>query len=164
MADLVNAVAIGALAGGSGLVFPVVLIPIYAVPRAFLRPLLFAHRAFRADEKSSRIVAPGREAHGGARNRCSALTQAAAPAPDTTASSAGRRARAGDPARGQLPIAELKGTATQYLIAEYLALDLMPCRRDVFAARQGDRRELDHAGRAAACSRRRAIRRRPSLH
>jgi len=36
MADLINAVAIGALIGGSGIVFPVVMIPIYAVPRAFL--------------------------------------------------------------------------------------------------------------------------------
>jgi hypothetical protein len=36
MADLVNAVAIGFLLGGSGIVFPIVLIPIYAVPRAFL--------------------------------------------------------------------------------------------------------------------------------
>ena len=36
MADLVNAVAIGVTIGGSGLVFPIVLIPVYAVPRAFL--------------------------------------------------------------------------------------------------------------------------------
>jgi hypothetical protein len=38
MADLVNAVLIGVLTGGGGggLVFPAVLIPIYAVPRAFL--------------------------------------------------------------------------------------------------------------------------------
>jgi hypothetical protein len=36
MADLVNAVAIGALLGGNGIVFPIVMIPIYAVPRAFL--------------------------------------------------------------------------------------------------------------------------------
>jgi hypothetical protein len=38
MADLVNAVAIGTLTGGGGggIVFPIVLIPIYAVPRAFL--------------------------------------------------------------------------------------------------------------------------------
>jgi hypothetical protein len=38
MADLVNAVAIGALTGGGGggIVFPIVLIPVYAVPRAFL--------------------------------------------------------------------------------------------------------------------------------
>jgi hypothetical protein len=38
MADLINAVAIGALTGGGGggIVFPIVLIPIYAVPRAFL--------------------------------------------------------------------------------------------------------------------------------
>ena len=38
MADLVNAVAIGFLTGGAsgGIVFPIVLIPVYAVPRAFL--------------------------------------------------------------------------------------------------------------------------------
>lgn len=38
MADLVNAIMIGSLTGGAGggIVFPLVLIPIYAVPRAFL--------------------------------------------------------------------------------------------------------------------------------
>lgn len=38
MADLADAVAIGALTGGGGggIVFPLVLIPIYGVPRAFL--------------------------------------------------------------------------------------------------------------------------------
>jgi hypothetical protein len=38
MADLIDAVAIGALtgSGGGGIVFPIVLIPIYGVPRAFL--------------------------------------------------------------------------------------------------------------------------------
>ena len=38
MADLVNAVLIGTLTGGGGggIVFPAVLIPVYAVPRAFL--------------------------------------------------------------------------------------------------------------------------------
>jgi hypothetical protein len=38
MADLINAVAVGALTGGGGggIVFPIVLIPIYGVPRAFL--------------------------------------------------------------------------------------------------------------------------------
>ncbi len=38
MADLVNAVVLGTLTGGgaSGIVFPTVLIPVYAVPRAFL--------------------------------------------------------------------------------------------------------------------------------
>jgi hypothetical protein len=38
MADLINAVAIGVLTGGGGggIVFPIVLIPIYAVPRALL--------------------------------------------------------------------------------------------------------------------------------
>jgi hypothetical protein len=38
MADMVNAVVLGALTGGGGggIVFPTVLIPTYAVPRAFL--------------------------------------------------------------------------------------------------------------------------------
>lgn len=36
MADLVNAVTLGTLSGGVGIVFPVVMIPIYGVPRAFL--------------------------------------------------------------------------------------------------------------------------------
>jgi len=38
MADLVNAVVLGTLTGGGagGFVFPIVLIPVYAVPRAFL--------------------------------------------------------------------------------------------------------------------------------
>lgn len=38
MADLVNAVTLGALTGGGGggIVFPIVLIPVYAVPRALL--------------------------------------------------------------------------------------------------------------------------------
>jgi hypothetical protein len=37
MADLINAVALGTLTGGaSGIVFPIVLIPAYGVPRAFL--------------------------------------------------------------------------------------------------------------------------------
>ncbi len=38
MADLINAVALGALTGGGGggIVFPIVLIPIYAVPRLLL--------------------------------------------------------------------------------------------------------------------------------
>jgi hypothetical protein len=38
MADLINAVLLGALTGGGGggIVFPLVLIPVYAVPRAFL--------------------------------------------------------------------------------------------------------------------------------
>ena len=37
MADLVDAVALGTLTGGAGgIVFPIVLIPVYAVPRAFL--------------------------------------------------------------------------------------------------------------------------------
>ena len=36
MADLVNAVTMGVLTGGAGFVFPIILIPAYAVPRAFL--------------------------------------------------------------------------------------------------------------------------------
>jgi hypothetical protein len=37
MADLINAVALGTLTGGGGgIVFPIVLIPTYGVPRAFL--------------------------------------------------------------------------------------------------------------------------------
>jgi hypothetical protein len=37
MADLVDAVVLGTLTGGAGgIVFPIVLIPVYAVPRAFL--------------------------------------------------------------------------------------------------------------------------------
>jgi hypothetical protein len=36
MADFVNAVTIGASIQGSGIVFPIVMIPIYAVPRGFL--------------------------------------------------------------------------------------------------------------------------------
>jgi hypothetical protein len=37
MADLLNALALGALTGGGGgIVFPIVLIPVYAVPRAIL--------------------------------------------------------------------------------------------------------------------------------
>ena len=36
MADLVNALALGALTGGGGIVFPTVLIPVYGVPRALL--------------------------------------------------------------------------------------------------------------------------------
>lgn len=36
MADLVNAVTLGTLSGGAGIVFPIVMIPIYGVPRAFL--------------------------------------------------------------------------------------------------------------------------------
>ena len=38
MADLVNAVVLGALTNGGagGIVFPIVLIPVYGVPRVFL--------------------------------------------------------------------------------------------------------------------------------
>ncbi len=36
MADLINAVTLGTLTGGGGIVFPIALIPAYGVPRAFL--------------------------------------------------------------------------------------------------------------------------------
>ena len=38
VADLINAVALGTITGGGagGIVFPIVLIPAYGVPRAFL--------------------------------------------------------------------------------------------------------------------------------
>jgi hypothetical protein len=36
MADIIDALALGALSGATGIVFPIVMIPIYAVPRGFL--------------------------------------------------------------------------------------------------------------------------------
>jgi hypothetical protein len=36
MADLINAVTLGALFGGAGIVFPTVMIPVYGVARGFL--------------------------------------------------------------------------------------------------------------------------------
>jgi len=53
MADLVNAVTIGTLTGGGGggIVFPIVLIPIYAVPRAFL---IHSHSLIGLLRKTSR--------------------------------------------------------------------------------------------------------------
>ena len=36
MADIVDALALGAYIGATGIVFPIVMIPVYAVPRAFL--------------------------------------------------------------------------------------------------------------------------------
>jgi hypothetical protein len=57
MADLVNAVTLGALTGGGGggIVFPIVLIPIYAVPRAFL---IHSYSLIGLLRKTSRRPAP----------------------------------------------------------------------------------------------------------
>jgi hypothetical protein len=57
MADLVNAVALGALTGGGGggIVFPIVLIPTYAVPRAFL---VHSYSLIGLLRKTSRHSAP----------------------------------------------------------------------------------------------------------
>ncbi|HEV2954606.1 MAG TPA: hypothetical protein VGX95_00675 [Xanthobacteraceae bacterium] len=57
MADLVNAVIIGALTGGGGggIVFPIVLIPIYAVPGAFL---VHSYSLIGLLRKTSRRSAP----------------------------------------------------------------------------------------------------------
>jgi hypothetical protein len=65
MADLVNAVAIGALTGGGGggIVFPLVLIPTYAVPRAFL---VHSYSLIGLLRKTSRQRAPGESLHYGA--------------------------------------------------------------------------------------------------
>jgi hypothetical protein len=57
MADLVNAVALGVVTGGAGgnIVFPIVLIPIYAVPRAFL---VHSYSLIGLLRRSSRHSAP----------------------------------------------------------------------------------------------------------
>ena len=57
MADLVNAVVLGALTGGGGggIVFPLVLIPVYAVPRAFL---VHSYSLIGLLRKASRHSAP----------------------------------------------------------------------------------------------------------
>jgi hypothetical protein len=57
MADLVNAVALGVVTGGGGgnIVFPIVLIPIYAVPRAFL---VHSYSLIGLLRRSSRHSAP----------------------------------------------------------------------------------------------------------
>jgi hypothetical protein len=57
MADLINAVVLGTLTGGGGggIVFPLVLIPIYAVPRAFL---LHSYSLIGLLRKTSRDSAP----------------------------------------------------------------------------------------------------------
>jgi len=65
MADLVNAVAIGTLTGGGagGIVFPIVLIPIYAVPRAFL---IHSYSLIGLPRKTSRQGATTDSLHYGA--------------------------------------------------------------------------------------------------
>ena len=55
MADLINAVVLGALTGGGGIVFPIVLIPTYAVPRAFL---VHSYSLIGLLRKTSRHSAP----------------------------------------------------------------------------------------------------------
>jgi hypothetical protein len=57
MADLINAVALGTLTGGGGggIVFPIILIPIYAVPRAFL---IHSYSLIGLLRKSSRAPKP----------------------------------------------------------------------------------------------------------
>lgn len=65
MADLVNAVTIGALTGGGGggIVFPIVLIPTYAVPRAFL---VHSYSLIALLRKTSRQPVPAESMHDGA--------------------------------------------------------------------------------------------------
>ena len=65
MADLVNAVTIGSLTGGGGggIVFPIVLIPIYGVPRAFL---IHSYSLIGLLRKSSRRPASTDSLHDGA--------------------------------------------------------------------------------------------------
>jgi hypothetical protein len=65
MADLVNAVTIGSLTGGGGggIVFPIVLIPIYAVPRAFL---IHSYSLIGLLGKTSRHPAASASLHPGA--------------------------------------------------------------------------------------------------
>jgi hypothetical protein len=64
MADLVNAVMLGVLigGGGGGIVFPIVLIPIYAVPRAFL---VHSYSLISLLRKTSRQPAPVESVHYG---------------------------------------------------------------------------------------------------
>jgi hypothetical protein len=65
MADLVNAVTIGSLTGGAdgGIVFPIVLVPIYAVPRAFL---IHSYSLIGLLAKTSRHHATTASLHSGA--------------------------------------------------------------------------------------------------
>ena len=64
MADFVNAVLIGALTGGGGggIVFPIVLIPIYAVPRGFL---VHSYSLIGLLRKTARHPAPAESLHYG---------------------------------------------------------------------------------------------------
>jgi len=64
MADLVNAVVLGAVTGGGGggIVFPIVLIPTYAVPRAFL---VHSYSLIGLLRKTSRHSAPAESLHYG---------------------------------------------------------------------------------------------------
>jgi hypothetical protein len=64
MADLVNAVVLGTLTGGGGggIVFPIVLIPVYAVPRAFL---VHSYSLIGLLRKTSRHPAPAESLHDG---------------------------------------------------------------------------------------------------
>jgi hypothetical protein len=64
MTDLINAVRIGALTGGGGggIVFPIVLIPIYAVPRAFL---VHSYSLIGLLRKTSRQPRPAESLHYG---------------------------------------------------------------------------------------------------
>ncbi len=63
MADLINAVAIGALTGGGGgIVFPIVLIPIYAVPRSLL---IHSYSLIGLLRKTSQQPKPGEPLHYG---------------------------------------------------------------------------------------------------
>jgi hypothetical protein len=62
MADLIDAVMIGTLTGAAGIVFPIVLIPIYAVPRAFL---MHSYSLIGLLRKTSRQPQPGEALHYG---------------------------------------------------------------------------------------------------
>jgi hypothetical protein len=64
MADLINAVAIGALTGGGGggIVFPLLLIPMYGVPRAFL---IHSYSLIGLLRGTSRQPAPAQSLHYG---------------------------------------------------------------------------------------------------
>jgi hypothetical protein len=63
MADLVNAVVLGTLTGGGGgIVLPIVLIPTYAVPRAFL---VHSYSLIGLLRKTARHPAPAESLHYG---------------------------------------------------------------------------------------------------
>ena len=65
MAGLINAVALGTLTGGGGggIVFPIVLIPVYAVPRVFL---IYSYSQIGLFRKNSRPQKPVEALHNGA--------------------------------------------------------------------------------------------------